>query len=229
MTDQELIEALRGFSSPTISNALAELRAGDPTLGFSDGSLDCLFPDLGPMSGVAMTVEIETVNPGVTMPGPGPLFLELLGQIDALDVPAVVVAHEVGTSGTYAAHCGEVLAASLKAVGAIGVVTDGAVRDVEAIRGLGIHVFSRGVVPSSGAARLVRLGRRVSMGRLQVGQGDILHLDANGLVVVPRGVAERVPPVAQQIVAAERDIVNYTKSDGFTLQGLIDRLGGGPG
>lgn len=226
---QELLEALQCFSSPTVSNALVQLKIGAPTKGFSDGSLRCLFPQVGAKAGIAMTVEIETLNPAVANPGPGPLFIELLKQINSNNSQVIVVAREVGSSGRFAAHCGEVLASSLKRVGAVGIVTDGGVRDVEALKDLGMQFHSRGIVSSSGNARLVRIGGTVGVGSLVVRQGDILHADANGLVAIPARAVEAVLPVARQIADGEKEVVDYTRSKGYTLEGLIQRLTGGAG
>ena len=148
----------------------------------------------------------------------------LLRQVDAEECPVVIVAKEVGNSSTFAAHCGEVIASSLKKLGAVGLLTDAAVRDVDEVRELGFHFYAKGTTPSSGNARLVRVGSSVTVGGLEVQSGDIIHGDANGLIKIPVENLSQLGDIAMQIAESERGVLDYIRSDGFTLEGLIELL-----
>lgn len=222
------LEALGEYTSPTIIDALAQ-NGVDSTQGFTHGNLKCHFPSQAPVAAIAFTVEIETLNPNVEKPGPGPLFIELLHQIQSTDYPVAVVAQEVGVSGSYAAHCGEVLASSLKAVGAKAVITDGAIRDYSKLKDLGMHFFSRGIAASNARARTVRINSKVEVEGLVVNHGDILHLDANGVVSVPQEKIDEVLTAAKKISESETGLINYINSKSYTFEGLIERLPGGQG
>lgn len=223
-TIQDTINALDNFTTATLSNAVNQLGISDPTEGFSDPLIRCLYPELGVMIGVAITVEIETMNPNVPNTGLGPLFVELLRQVDAENCPVVIVAKEVGTGSRFAAHCGEVIASSLKRLGAVGLFTDAAVRDVEEVRDLGFHFYSRGITPSSGNARLVRIGSTVNVGGIEIQPGDLIHGDADGLLKIPVEGREQLAEVAMQVQNGEGSVLEYIRSDGFTLEGLIEIL-----
>jgi len=225
--NQNKVKTLQSFSTPTVANAVGQLGV-DPTSGFSYGGIRCHYPDLGPMVGVVMTVEIETLNPSVTNPGPGPIFFELLEAIRAEKSPVIIVGKEVGTGG-YAAHCGEILASSMKRVGAVGLLTDGGVRDIEEVRALDFHFFSQGIVPSAGNARLVRLGGRVAVQGIEVSPGDILHADANGLVKIEEDQIDQVIRVATQVSAGEQRLLNFINGEDFSISGLRDLMTAGQG
>ena len=55
--------------------------------------------------------------------------------------------------------------------------------------------------------------------------GDLLHGDANGIVIVPRAVLADLPDAVAQIRAAEGELLDYVRSDGFTLDGARSLTG----
>ena len=131
---------------------------------------------------------------------------------DAVAPGEVIVIEARGETGS--ATLGDILALRAKVRGAAGVVTDGGVRDFDAVAATGLTVFSRGPHPAV-------LGRRhvpwdtdvaVACGGATVLPGDILVGDADGVVVIPPHLAEEVADatlaqedqdawVAQQVAA----------------------------
>jgi len=90
---------------------------------------------------------------------------------------------------------------SLEAIqrGVAGVVVDGAVRDVDTIRELGLPVFARHVTPCVGSNRTVgSTGNPIVCGGVIVRTGDLIIADDDGVVVVPE---ERIEEVLQRIAA----------------------------
>ncbi len=120
---------------------------------------------------------------------------------DAVDEGEIIVIEARGdaTTGTL----GDILALRARARGAAGVVTDGGVRDFDAVAEIGLPVFSQGAHPSV-------LGRKhvpwdsditISCGGATVQPGDIIVGDSDGVVVIPPALAEQVADdtLAQEI------------------------------
>lgn len=113
-----------------------------------------------------MTAEIEMMNADIDV-GLGEKFLELCSVIEAAPRPTVVVMQERGSHPEYSAHVGEIMAAIFQRVGAVGVVTDAAVRDLAEIKALGFHCFTSGVVAGYGGSRILNVQSIVNIGGLR--------------------------------------------------------------
>jgi 4-hydroxy-4-methyl-2-oxoglutarate aldolase len=217
------IEYLKTVDSPTLSNAIELLNVRKRSEGFTPLQLRCLFPEFGRMCGYAVTAQVETM--ATSEPLDYERFMELWRAVDASPKPAVIVFQEIGPHGDYAAHCGEVMATVATRLGAIGLVSDCGVRDLPEVRGLGFHYFARGAVVSHAYFRAVRVGVPVQVCGLVVKPGDLLHGDENGLLLVPPGCEEELPQKVDQIRSRERALMDYIKSDAFSLDDFRRRVG----
>lgn len=121
---------------------------------------------------------------------------------DTVNPGEVVVIEARGERGT--GTVGDVLALRAQIRGAAGIVTDGGVRDAEAVAALGITVFSRGPHPSV-------LGRKhvpwetdgtITCGGAAVQSGDVIVGDDDGVIVIPPHLVEEV---VAEAVAQERE------------------------
>ena len=127
-----IIEYLKSVDSPTLSNAIEKLQIRPRNAGFTPLQVRCLFPELGRLCGYAITAQVETVTQMHSTEER--TFLELCQAVEDSPKPAVVAFQEIGGHGDYAAHCGEVMATAFTRLGAVGLVTDGGVRDVPEVR-----------------------------------------------------------------------------------------------
>ena len=109
-------------------------------------------------------------------------------------------------------------------LGAIGLVTDGAVRDLEGIRPLRFHLFALGVAPSHGTFNVVDVGVPVTVDGVRIAPGDLVHADANGVATVPLEIADRVYAQCQKVHEHERAMREYVTGHTFTLEGLRERV-----
>ncbi len=178
-----LIEYLETIDTPTLSNAIETLDVRGREKGFTPLSLQCLFPEFGRMCGYAVTAQVETMTTMEPIGRTG--FPDLFEAVARAPKPAVVVFQEVGGFPDYAAHCGEVLATVFTRLGAVGLVSDCAVRDVPEVRSMGMHYFARGKVASHAYFRVLRTNVPVQLMGMAVRPGDLLHGDENGLITVP--------------------------------------------
>jgi len=139
--------------------------------------------------------------------------------IEEMPPGQVVVIDARGEPG--AGTLGDILAARLKALGALAVVSDGPMRDVAEIRPIGLPIFCTGAVAPPSIARLTFAGwqESVGCGGVAVIPGDVIVADEDGAVVVPRALAEEV---ARDAVEQERfeHYVQVRVKAGASVQGL---------
>ena len=218
----ELLKQFRQIDTPTISNAIEGLKVRNPASGFCDRTARCLFPDLGVMCGYAVTAQVQTMSPEPG--GIDKMFMELFRAVDASPRPSVVVFQEITGHTQFSAHCGEVLATVFKRTGAIGIVSDSAVRDLDEVRQLGMHYFAPGSVASHANFRIVRVQVPVTVCGLAVEPGDLLHGDTNGLLKIPTEGAEKLPELVRAVHSREGSLMEYIKSDEFNFDELEKML-----
>jgi 4-hydroxy-4-methyl-2-oxoglutarate aldolase len=118
------------------------------------------------------------------------------------------------------AFLGDTHGAILKALGCIGYVTDGAVRELPRVRELGLHVFAGNVAVSHAYAHIFDMGSPVKVGGLRIEPGDLLHGDQHGFLTVPAEVARDIPAVADRLLQVERRVIEFCRSREFSVEKL---------
>ena len=221
---QETIRRLRSFDSPTISNAIELLNIRDRTEGYASMELRCMIPDLEPMVGYAVTCTADSSSPGGE-PKPNKLS-DLLDGIQSAPKPVVVVVRKCGPDGLRDCFTGDMISVVYRNLGAVGVVTDGGIRDLTGIRrhAPGFQVFAFGTVVSHGTSTIIEVGMPVSIAGLPIAPGDLLHGDESGLVKVPLASAEAVLEKARLVRETEQEWFDFANSSDFTLEGVKQRI-----
>jgi len=217
-----LIEFLKTVDSPTLSNAIETLKVQPRFAGFTPLQIHCLFPELGRLCGYAVTAQVETVTQ--LHPTREDLFLELFDAVHASPKPAVVALQEIGGHADYSAHCGEVMATAFTRLGAVGLVTDGGVRDVPEVRALRFHYFARGKVVSHANFKIVRVGVPIQIFGLEIHPGDLLHGDENGLMKIPQAALGGLEKAVEKVRNRERHLMEFMRDPGFTVEKLKGRF-----
>jgi regulator of RNase E activity RraA len=115
---------------------------------------------------------------------------------------------------------GDVHANILRVLGCIGVVTNGAVRNVEAVRKLKFQMFARNLSVSHAFAHVFDFGGPVEVGQVHVRPGDLLHGDRHGVQTVPIEIVQKIPAVAKRMNGEEQEIIELCQSAAFTLEKL---------
>src|SRR5262249_35800267 len=151
-------------------------------------------------------------------------FIDLYRAVEASPKPAIVVLQEIGGHPDAAVHAGEVMCTVFKRCGAIGLVSDCAVRDIPEVRAMGFQYFARGTAASHANFRIARAGGPVQILGMTVQPGDLLHGDENGLALIPAEQRERIPEMVERIRKREGELLAYVRSPEFTLDGLRNRI-----
>ena len=213
--DPKLLDELRKISSPTIANAIETFTVRPRSAGFVSSEIACCFPRLGAMVGYAVTALIRAEQ----APTEGHRAAEFAwwDHVAASPGPRVVVMHDLDEPPGQGAYWGEVQANIHTALGCVGTVTDGTVRDLSEAEALGFHFFSAHVSVSHAYVHMVDFGLPVKVGGLWLGPGDLLHGDQHGVVVIPHDLAPRIPEAAARIEARERTVIAVCQKPGVTL------------
>ena len=216
------VEYLKSVDTPTLSNAIEMLLLRPQSAGFAPRQISCLFPEFGRMVGYAVTAQVETMT--ATTPPDRKTFLALYEAVKESPKPAVVAFQEIGHPPEFAAHCGEVMATIFQRLGAVGLVSDCAVRDIPEVRALRFHYFARGTVASHAYFHIVRVGVPIQVRGFSISPYDLLHGDENGLIVVPKEGLEKLPLAVEAVRARERALLEFVRGPGFTFEGLRERI-----
>jgi 4-hydroxy-4-methyl-2-oxoglutarate aldolase len=214
------LEQLRRFSTCLIASAIERFDVRLPNTGFSDSSVRCIFDDLPPIVGYAVTARIRAADP--PMEGGGYIYDRVEWWKDILTVPAprIVVIQDVDPNPGLGALVGEVHANILSALGCVGVVTNGAVRDLNAVRASGFQMFAGDISVSHAYAHVFDFGGTVDVARMNINPGDLLHADRHGVLSIPAEIADRIPPVAAELADRRHQIVDLCRSSDFSIEKL---------
>jgi regulator of RNase E activity RraA len=226
LTDAQL-EALRRLDACTLANAIETFQERLRNEGFVDHTVRSLFPEFAPMVGYAATVRIRGSSPPVAG-GPYSDRTDWWDYVDSLPKPRVIVLQDIAAKPGLASLVGEVHMTILRALSCVGVVTNGAVRDIPAARKAGFHYFAGCVSVSHGYVHVVDFGDPVEIGGLRIESGTLLHGDLHGVQSVPQQIAAQIPEVAARISAQERALIALCESPGFSLEKLRVAVTRGP-
>jgi regulator of RNase E activity RraA len=134
--------------------------------------------------------------------------------------PRIVVVQDLDDPAGRGAFVGDVHAHILLALGCVGLVTNGTVRDTNLIEATGFQMFASGLTVSHAYAHVVDFGGKVSVGGLEVRPGDLIHGDRHGVQTIPLEIAARVPQVAQAIMKRRQELIDLCRSTDFSIERL---------
>jgi len=99
-------------------------------------------------------------------------------------------------------------------------VTNGAVRDLCAVKATGFQMFARNVSVSHAYAHIYDFGSAVTVGGMKVHPGDLLHGDLHGVQTIPVEVAGKIPSVAREMTREEHRLISLCRSENFSIEKL---------
>ncbi|MEO6784737.1 MAG: RraA family protein [Chthoniobacteraceae bacterium] len=217
------LKTLAAFDTCAIANAIECFDVRLRNEGFSNSSIRCNFPGLPPMAGYAVTLRVRSGNP----PMEGGAYLDRSDWWDQLDLqpaPHIVVVEDADDPPGAGAFIGEIHSAILRALGCVGVVTNGAVRDLAAVERTGFQLFSGNVSVSHAYMHVVAANVPVKIAGISIKPGDLLHGDRHGIIRIPSEIAPKLPETIARIESREREILQFCKSATFTKAGLLQLL-----
>ena len=220
------IEQLKQYTSPEISDTIKGMGVRSMTDGYMGYDIRCMFPDLGPMIGYAVTAVLDNLTPN------RPVFKEVqrryLESIDASPKPAVIVMKAGGHDKTRSLVFGGLMANTAYALGANGLITDGGVRDPDDVHDIGFHMFAPGTVPAHGTGAFVNMvdtGNPVNISGQLIHPGDLIFADKIGIITIPIDIIDELPAKIEELHTKEANLMAYLQSKEFSLEGLLKKSG----
>ncbi len=213
------LDAIRQYDTCEIANAIEEMDVRLRNEGYTRPGLHCFSPDLPPVLGYAVTAQIRCSNPPPTAHA-YPDRTDWWSLIGSLPEPRLAVIEDMDPQPGMGAFVGEVHAAILQALGCVGAATNGAVRDLPAVRKLGFGMFAGALSVSHAYAHMVNFNEPVRICGLHVRPGDLLYGDCHGLLSIPIEIAAKVPAVAARQARKEREVIDLCRSNEFSISRL---------
>lgn len=215
---QKQIDALRTITSPSVANAIETFNVRPREEGNLSSDIRALFPALGPMVGYAATAVIRAERGPVE--GHRASLFAWWDFVQSIPAPRVIVVHDLDDPRGQGAQWGEVQANIHRALGCVGVVTDGSVRDLDEVRALGFQFCAAHVSVSHANVHMVDFGIPVKVGGVWVKPGDLIHGDQHGVVTIPHDIAAGIPEAIARVEAMEKRIIGVCQAPGFTAEKL---------
>ena len=205
-------EFLRSIDTPTVCNLLEVAAPERRGFGYTVRHLHCPFPDLPPMVGFAKTVTMRAQD-RVALGEAGYMTkrLDYLDYVAAEPQPSIAVIQDLDDIVGFGAFWGEVQTNVHKALGCLGTITNGSIRDIPQVAP-GFQMLAGSIAPSHAFVHVVDFGCNVNVHGMAVKSGDLIHADRHGAVVVPRDRIDAMKAAADKLAASEAKIINAAKA-----------------
>lgn len=201
------LHALKRWNTPTIYNGWEQVTRRNPAReGINLEETRDFMPQMGPMVGYAVTLVVEASNPEhrVANPGAGEAYRRYLASVPG---PKIVVVRDLDRPAVVGSHWGEVNALFHRALGCVGTITDGAIRDVDEMTSAGFKALARRLCVGHAFVHPVRWGCEVEVFGTTVRSGDLIHADQHGFLAIDPREQDRLLDAANFMDRNECDTV----------------------
>jgi regulator of RNase E activity RraA len=213
-TDSQ-IEFLRSIDTPTVCNLVEAVAPERRGFGYTVKHLHCPFPELPPIVGFAKTVTFKAKD-AVPLGEANYMQkrLDYLDYVASEPQPGIMVMEDLDAEHVgYGAFWGEVQSNIHKALGCLGVVTNGSIRDIPMIAP-GFQMLAGSIVPSHAYVHVVDVGVDVTVHGMAAKSGDLVHADRHGAIVVPVDKIDAMQVAIKGLAAREAKIIAAAKAGG---------------
>ena len=216
----EQFEFLRSIDTPTVCNLLEVVAPERRGFGYTVRHLHCPFPDLPPMVGFAKTVTMRAQD-RVPLGEAGYMNkrLDYLDYIAAAPQPGIAVIQDVDEIVGFGAFWGEVQTNVHKALGCLGTITNGSIRDIPQVAP-GFQMLAGSIAPSHAYVHVVDIGVSVTIHSMEVKSGDLIHADRHGAVVVPVEKIDAMAGALDGLLKHEARIIAAARAPGATVESI---------
>jgi regulator of RNase E activity RraA len=175
---------LKRWNTPTIFNGWEQITRQDHCRdAVNVEETRDFMPQMGPMVGYAVTLVVEPGNPAHRKARPDAIA-EYRRYIASVPGPKIVVVQDLEKPRTIGSFWGEVNANIHRALGCVGTITDGAIRDLDEMTNAGFKALARRLCVGHAAVYPVRFNCEVEVFGRAVAPGDLIHADKHGFIVI---------------------------------------------
>ncbi len=213
-----LLDLLKQVDTPTVCNAIEVAQGQRGFNAFTRGTMLCSDPDGGAMVGYACTAKIAALNPSTEAPEViKARRMEYYRHMANGPRPAVTVVEDLDFPDCIGAYWGEINTTIHKGFGISGALTNGVMRDLGDLPE-GFPVVAGSIGPSHGFVHVREVGTPVTVFDMTVNDGDLIHADRHGALVVPNNVIADLEKAIRKLLDTERLILEPARSEGFDFE-----------
>lgn len=185
MSGADLLE-LQRWNTPAVYNGWEQITKSDAGRdGFNVEECRDFMPQMGPVAGYAVTIAVEPSKVEHRRQNPD-AWSEYRRYVGSVPGPKIVVVQDMDKPHVYGSFWGEVNSSIHKALGCIGTITDGAIRDLDEMTTVGFKAIAARLCVGHAYSHPVRWNCEVEVFGRKVKPGDLIHADKHGFLVVPR-------------------------------------------
>ncbi|MBP7140272.1 MAG: RraA family protein [Opitutaceae bacterium] len=194
---RSILLELKRWNTPTIYNGWEQITGSNIAKeGFNVEETRDFMPQMGPMVGYAVTVTIEPGNPAHPRTNPS-AWSEYRRHVASIPGPKIVVVQDLDKPSTNGAFWGEVNSNIHRALGCVGTITDGGIRDLDEMTNAGFKALARRLVVGHAFSCPVRWGTVVEVFGRTIRPGQLIHADKHGFLAIPAGEEGRLLEAAR--------------------------------
>jgi regulator of RNase E activity RraA len=217
---------LKRWNTPTIYNGWEQITARDPAAdGFNLEETRDFMPQMGPMIGYAVTVVIEPSNKAHRETNVD-AWNDYRRYVAGVPGPKIVCVQDLDKPRTIGSFWGEVNSNAHRALGCVGTIVDGAIRDVDEMTNAGFKALARRLCVGHAHVHPVRWNCEVEVFGRAIAPGDLIHADKHGFLVIAPEEQEAILEAARYMDANECETVIPAArgATGLTSDELLERL-----
>ena len=220
--DAALFKLLTEVDTPTVCNAIEVAQGKRGFNRFTRGTMVASHPEAPAMVGYARTARIRAVEP----PSEPPEVIkarrmDYYKHMATGPRPAVAVVQDLDVPNAIGAYWGEINTNIHKSFGLSGTLTDGVMRDLGDLPD-GYPVVAGSIGPSHGFVHVVDIAQPVEIFGMAVADGDLVHADRHGALVIPPEVVPDLAGAIATLMKSERIVFDAVKGKQLTFEEFED-------
>jgi regulator of RNase E activity RraA len=216
---------LKRWNTPTIYNGWEQITAHDVTVaGINLEETRDFMPSMGPMVGYAVTLVIEPS--AIEHARQAGAWDDWRRHVAGVEGPKIVVVQDLDRPRVVGSFWGEVNANTHRALGCVGTITDGAIRDLDEMTNAGFKAIARRLCVGHAHVAPVRWGVPVTVFGQTIQPGQLIHADKHGFLAIPSEDEPRLLEAATFMDANEcRTVIAAARAAaGLATGDLLERM-----
>ena len=222
-----LLSLLRRVDTPTVCNAIEVAQGQRGFNAFTRGTMLCSAPQEPAIVGYARTAKIAAITPPIDPPETiKARRMDYYKYMSEAAMPAVAVIEDMDYPDCIGTYWGEINTTIHKGFGLSGALTNGVMRDLGDLPS-GFPVVAKSIGPSHGFVHVRDIGSTVSICGLSVSEGDLIHADQHGALVIPLDVIDTLEAGIEKLLSTERIVLDAARKKSFdfdTFQKVWDEF-----
>lgn len=213
-----LLNVLRSVDTPTVCNAIEAAQGKRGFNNFTKATMVASAPEEKSVVGYALTAKIAATSapeePAEIVKERRMAYYKYMAEGQR---PSVAVIEDCDFPNCVGAFWGEINTTVHKGFGVSGVVTNGVVRDLGDLP-TGFPVIAGSIGPSHAFVHVREFGKPVSVFGLAVEEGDLVHADRHGALVIPSLVIPSLQHAIEKLIATERLVLDPASKPDFDFE-----------